>query len=67
MPLLSFVKTGGAEALGELSRLGIDGVALTCDITDRNTIDKLVNQASQLGTGAAVVHAAGVSLSMGPL
>ena len=49
----------------ELSEAGVRCTATRCDITDRGSVAKLVEQAQQLGTVTSVVHAAGVSPSMG--
>ncbi|MGO9383984.1 MAG: SDR family NAD(P)-dependent oxidoreductase [Mycobacterium sp.] len=49
----------------ELRGAGIDCVATLCDITDRQSVSQLVERAQQLGTVTSVVHAAGISPSMG--
>ena len=52
-------------AVNTLESLGITCKAVNCDVTDRHAVDGLIETASGLGTVAAVVHAAGVSPSMG--
>ncbi|GAS88294.1 SDR family oxidoreductase [Mycolicibacterium brisbanense] len=52
-------------ALSQLSDLGIDATAVNCDVTDRQAVDELFDTASGLGPVASVIHAAGVSPSMG--
>jgi len=52
-------------AEGELGDAGIDCAAIRCDITDRQSVGRLVEHAQQLGTVTSVVHTAGVSPSMG--
>lgn len=49
----------------ELSATGVRCMATICDITDRGSVAELAEQAQQLGTVSSVVHAAGVSPSMG--
>jgi NAD(P)-dependent dehydrogenase (short-subunit alcohol dehydrogenase family) len=49
----------------ELGAAGINCAATICDITDRESVGQLVEQAQQLGTVTSVVHTAGVSPSMG--
>lgn len=52
-------------AQSQLSDLGIVATAVNCDITDRQAVDELFDTASELGPVASVIHAAGVSPSMG--
>ena len=52
-------------AVSTLADLGITATALHCDVTDRPTVDRVFETAAGLGTLASVVHAAGVSPSMG--
>lgn len=54
-----------AAAAHELTGLDVECRAALCDITDRNSIGEVVEQARALGTVAALVHTAGVSPSMG--
>ena len=49
----------------ELGEAGIACTATVCDITDRGSVAALVDLARQVGTVTSVVHAAGVSPSMG--
>lgn len=64
--LISDVHPGRLQAAQrELSEAGVQCTATRCDITDRGSVAKLVEQAQQLGTVTSVVHAAGVSPSMG--
>jgi len=53
------------DAQRELEGVGIDCAAMICDITDRQSVDQLVEHAQQLGAVTSVVHTAGVSPSMG--
>ena len=53
-------------AAATLNDLGMDVTAVDCDVTDRRAVDRLFETASGLGGGiASVIHAAGVSPSMG--
>lgn len=52
-------------ALAALNDLGMTPKAVNCDVTDRQAVDGLIETASGLGTVASVIHAAGVSPSMG--
>ncbi|MGV0810552.1 SDR family oxidoreductase [Mycolicibacterium boenickei] len=52
-------------ALATLSDLGIASTGVNADVTDRQAVDRLFETASGLGTVGAVIHAAGVSPSMG--
>ena len=52
-------------ALAELRDLGIAATAVHCDVTDRQAVDELFDTASGLGPVTSVIHAAGVSPSMG--
>ena len=49
----------------ELAAAGIECASATCDITDRESVRQLIEQARQLGRVTSVVHTAGVSPSMG--
>lgn len=51
-----------ATALGDL---GIAARIVNADVTDRAAVDRLLETAAGLGTVSAVIHAAGVSPSMG--
>ncbi len=53
---------GAATALADL---GIAATILNADVTDRNAVSRLLETAAGLGTVSAVIHAAGVSPSMG--
>ncbi len=52
-------------AVTTLKGLGIAPTALNCDVTDRQAVDRVFETAAGLGALASVVHAAGVSPSMG--
>lgn len=52
-------------AAATLAGLGIAATAVNADVTDRDAVDGLFETASGLGTVSAVIHAAGVSPSMG--
>jgi NAD(P)-dependent dehydrogenase (short-subunit alcohol dehydrogenase family) len=49
----------------ELTAAGVDCAATICDITDRQSVERLVKDAQELGTVTSVIHTAGVSPSMG--
>jgi NAD(P)-dependent dehydrogenase (short-subunit alcohol dehydrogenase family) len=49
----------------QLAEAGVDCASAVCDITDRESVGRLVEQAQQLGTVTSVVHTAGASPSMG--
>lgn len=49
----------------ELAALGIEAVAVHGDVTDRAAVDRLFETAGKVGRLSAVIHAAGVSPSMG--
>ncbi|WNG92073.1 SDR family oxidoreductase [Mycobacterium sp. ITM-2016-00318] len=53
------------EAAAALDGLGVTVTAVNCDVTDRSAVDALLETASGLGDLASVIHAAGVSPSMG--
>ncbi|MGD1172512.1 SDR family oxidoreductase [Mycobacterium seoulense] len=55
-----------ADAVAALDELGITPTAVDCDVTDRRSVDELLDTANNLGTLASVIHTAGVSPSMGP-
>lgn len=48
-----------------LKDLGIGVTAVNCDVTDRGAVQQLFEKAAVVGTLASVIHAAGVSPSMG--
>ncbi|CAO5146688.1 NAD(P)-dependent dehydrogenase, short-chain alcohol dehydrogenase family [Frankia sp. AiPs1] len=53
------------QAVKELQGAGIDAEGVVCDIADRASVDALFGRARAAGRVMAVVHAAGVSPSMG--
>jgi NAD(P)-dependent dehydrogenase (short-subunit alcohol dehydrogenase family) len=53
------------SAADELDGLGITVTAVNCDVTDRGAVDALLETATGLGDLVSVIHAAGVSPSMG--
>lgn len=54
------------SAVAELSEEGIDAAGFVCDITDRASVDRLLDGAADGGHHVrAVVHAAGISPQMG--
>jgi NAD(P)-dependent dehydrogenase (short-subunit alcohol dehydrogenase family) len=53
------------QAVKTLAGLDITVDAVNCDVTDRKAVDGLFETASALGAIASVIHAAGVSPSMG--
>lgn len=54
------------SAVSELSSAGIDATGFVCDITDRASVDRLLEQAEAQGDHVrTVVHAAGISPQMG--
>ncbi|OBH78749.1 oxidoreductase [Mycobacterium scrofulaceum] len=52
-------------ASAELQRLGIDCVAVECDVTNRASVAELIATSTSLGSVTSVIHTAGVSPSMG--
>ncbi|MGX9671439.1 SDR family oxidoreductase [Mycobacterium sp. HM-7] len=52
-------------AAAELANLGIAATVVDADVTDRAAVDQLFTTATSLGSIASVIHAAGVSPSMG--
>lgn len=52
-------------AVGELKAEGIDVEAFPCDVADYQSVERLARYASEKGTVAAVIHAAGMSPHMG--
>ncbi|WP_029105367.1 SDR family oxidoreductase [Mycobacterium sp. 360MFTsu5.1] len=52
-------------AAAELAALGIAATIINADVTDRAAVDQLFTTATGLGPIASVIHAAGVSPSMG--
>lgn len=53
------------RAVAHLAELRVDATGVVCDITDRTAVDTVFAGAHTLGPTRAVVHAAGVSPSMG--
>ena len=53
------------DAVEQLRRGGASCEARTCDVTSRGEVDELATHAASLGRVVALVHAAGVSPSMG--
>lgn len=53
------------KATAELADLGIAATIVNADVTDRAAVDQLFATATGLGPIASVIHAAGVSPSMG--
>ena len=53
------------EAIGHLAGLDVEATGVVCDITDRAAVDTVFAGARKIGATRAVVHAAGVSPSMG--
>jgi NAD(P)-dependent dehydrogenase (short-subunit alcohol dehydrogenase family) len=58
-------QSGLDSARSELVAAGIACTTSICDITDRQSVLRLVEDAQQLGTVTSVIHTAGVSPSMG--
>jgi NAD(P)-dependent dehydrogenase (short-subunit alcohol dehydrogenase family) len=52
-------------ATRELREQGIDGHAVECDVSDKASVERLAATARELGSISTVVHAAGISPSMG--
>jgi NAD(P)-dependent dehydrogenase (short-subunit alcohol dehydrogenase family) len=52
-------------AAATLTDLGITATAINCDVTDQQSVTRLLDTAIGLGTLASVIHTAGVSPSMG--
>lgn len=52
-------------AAGTLTGLGVRAAAVHCDVTDPNAVAELFEAAAALGPVVSVIHAAGVSPSMG--
>ncbi|GHT80578.1 oxidoreductase [Bacteroidia bacterium] len=53
------------NALQELQQMGIAAETFACDISDRNSVDKLFVHAKSIGKIRTVIHAAGMSPNMG--
>jgi NAD(P)-dependent dehydrogenase (short-subunit alcohol dehydrogenase family) len=53
------------SALEELKAGGIEAESFACDISDRDSVDKLAAHAKEIGTVSSVIHAAGMSPHMG--
>jgi NAD(P)-dependent dehydrogenase (short-subunit alcohol dehydrogenase family) len=49
----------------ELEGLGVKAESMVCDVTDRASVDNVVDHAASIGPIAAVVHTAGLSPQMG--
>ena len=49
----------------ELTDAGVECAATSCDITDNQSVNRLVIRAQELGTVTSIIHTAGVSPSMG--
>ncbi len=49
------------RAVEQLKGEGYDAVGISCDITDKNDVDKLVKFTAENGSFKALVHTAGVS------
>jgi NAD(P)-dependent dehydrogenase (short-subunit alcohol dehydrogenase family) len=54
-----------AAAADELRTAGVEVLAITCDVTDRRSVEELAQRAAAWGRVVAVVHTAGVSPQMG--
>ena len=53
------------NAIAELKLEGIEVESFACDVGDRDSVDKLVARANEVGKITAVIHAAGLSPHMG--
>ena len=53
------------SAVLQLQTEGIEVEAFACDVSDKESVEKLAQHAKELGTVAAVIHAAGMSPHMG--
>jgi len=53
------------RASDALAGLGVAVTAVNCDVTDRSAVNEMFQTATGLGTVVSVIHAAGVSPSMG--
>lgn len=53
------------SALAELTRQGVASTIINCDVVDRAAVTGLLESAARLGPLVSVIHAAGVSPSMG--
>ncbi|MDR0790464.1 MAG: SDR family oxidoreductase [Bacteroidales bacterium] len=53
------------NALQELQQMGIEAETFACDISDRNSVNKLFAHAKRIGKIRSVIHAAGMSPNMG--
>ncbi len=52
-------------AIKELTDMGIEAEAYPCDVSDRESVEKLANHVAKLGNIKSVIHAAGISPNMG--
>ena len=55
-----------STAAATLEELGMPVTVVNCDVTDQRALADLLDTANGLGSLASVIHAAGVSPSMGP-
>lgn len=53
------------NAICELEEMGIEAEAFACDVSDKNSVEKLAKYSSKIGTIKSVIHAAGMSPNMG--
>lgn len=53
------------NAIEELTEMGIEAEAFACDVSDKESVEKLANHASKAGIIKSVIHAAGMSPNMG--
>lgn len=53
-----------ASAIADLEQAGISCDSIVCDVTDRESVEAVVNLAEGLGSVTAVVHTAGISPQM---
>lgn len=53
------------NAIAELKQAGVECEAVSCDVSDRDSVVKLAKTASERGQIQAVIHAAGMSPHMG--
>lgn len=54
-----------AQAVDELTALGMEAEAMVCDVSDRKSVVHLAEYAASQGAVTAVIHAAGMSPHMG--
>lgn len=53
------------NAIKELTELGIEAIAMACDVSDKDSVAAFAKKASEIGDIGNVIHSAGVSPSMG--